>query len=99
MSDHLDSSRGVFDKRRRQSSAIGSRTGGLIVFSTARGTMVRSGGPSRTGVGKDSVAGRRGVPWYDVAEEGAFGDVGRGEEPNSDDAEEEDWLVNGEASR
>lgn len=103
ISDHRDSSRGVFDSRRRQSSAIGSRTGGLIVFSTDSGTRLRSDGPSRCciGIGRVSAAGSSGVPWYEVVEEGGggLGEVGRGEEPNSDDAEEEDWLVKGEASR
>lgn len=43
MSVHLASSLGVFDKRRRQSSAIGSRNGGFIVLSTDSGTRFRSG--------------------------------------------------------
>lgn len=93
ISDHLDSSRGVFVRRRKQSSAIGSRTGGLNVLSTESGTRLRSGGPSRcSGNGSASAADRMGVPpnAADGGAEGGLGDVGRGEEPKSDDAEEED---------
>lgn len=98
ISDHLDSSRGVFVSRRRQSSAIGSRTGGLIVFNTARGTRFLSEGLSRcSGAGR--TVGKIEGPCDLGADDGGFGDVGSEEVPNSDDADEEDWLVNGEGSR
>lgn len=60
-----------------------------MVFSTDRGTRFRSEGPSR---GVDRM-GMFGTPYR------RLGDVGSGDEPSSDEAEDEDWLVNGEGSR
>lgn len=79
----------VFDSRRRQSSAMASRTGGCSVFRNERGTRSRSEEPSERrpyetccGWGMDGESG------IEVARVG---------EPNSDDDEED--CVNGEASR
>ena len=76
---------------RRQSSAIGSRTGWRICVRNESGTRLRSepcwgGGGGRLG----------------CRAPGAGGVVGalnaRGETSSSDDVDD-DWLVNGEASR